>query len=112
MGWFRKKAAGDVKAASDDRLLGRWTIDPADAAAVAAFGDVALEFDEAGRLNYLVRADGAVQAILMTYRVDGEALVTDQPSQPRPERTAYRIGDDGALTLTFGGVPSRFLRRR
>lgn len=103
IGWLRQKHA------KDERLIGRWLIDPTDTAAVKAFGQVEIEFDDAGNLNYLINAEDKVEAILLTYRVEGDVLVTNQPSHPHADRTVYRI-KAGALTLTFGGVPSRFLR--
>lgn len=93
----------------DGRLLGKWKIDPDDAAAKAAFGDVAIEFDDAGNLIYIIKAEDKDQVILMTYRVDGTTIITDQPSDPRPERTAYAISD-GVLSLSLGGVAARFIR--
>jgi hypothetical protein len=45
----------------------------------------------------------------MTYRVEGDVIVTNQPSAPHEERTRFkRDGDD--LVLEFGGVASRFSR--
>jgi hypothetical protein len=48
--------------------------------------------------------------MFLTFRVDGGILVTDQPSSPRQERTAYSIGPDGKLTLWFGGQRSVYVR--
>jgi hypothetical protein len=47
--------------------------------------------------------------MLLTWTVDGHELVTDQPSHPRPERTAFRW-DGPTLILAFGGVETRFTR--
>ena len=104
MGWFRRSAK------HDDRLIGRWQVDPADAASIEALGDIAIEFDADGNLIYIIRSGERDEVILMTYRVDGDTIVTDQPSHPRPERTRYAISGDGALTLWFAGAASRFVR--
>jgi hypothetical protein len=91
-------------------LLGVWVVDRTDAKALAEFGDVLMEFHEDGQLTYTIRSETKTQIILMRYRVEGRTLVTDQPSAPREERTAYTLSPDGILTLEFGGTPSRFRR--
>ena len=103
MGWFGKRKPTGME------LLGRWTIDPLDTAAVEAFGDAALEFDDRGNLIYIIKGADKDQIILMTYHVVGDAVITDQPSHPNPQSTRFEVSGD-ALTLTFGGRPSRFIR--
>ena len=46
----------------------------------------------------------------LTYRVDGDTLVSNQPSAPREERTHFVIQGDGTLILALGGEQSRFQR--
>lgn len=104
MSWFRRKAP------EPDKLIGRWRIDPTDTAAVEQMGDVVLEFDDEGNLTYVVRAEARDQLILMTYRIDGDSIVTDQPSSPRPERTKFDLARHDLLILWFEGASSRFLR--
>jgi len=104
MAWFRRKAK------SDERLLGPWKVDPTDAAALAALGQVSIDFDDTGNLNYIVASEGKSEIILMTYLVDGSSIITDQPSHPNEQRTKYEISEDGVLTLSFEGEPSRFVR--
>jgi hypothetical protein len=87
-----------------------WVVDRADARALAELGDVLLEFHGDGRLTYTIRCDNKNQIILMRYKVEGDTVVTDQPSAPREERTAYSLSPDGILTLEFGGTPYRFRR--
>jgi len=45
----------------------------------------------------------------MTYRVEGDTLVTNQQSAPQEERTAYAL-DLSGLTLEFGGVTTTLTR--
>jgi len=71
---------------------------------------VGLEFLEDGRLAYAILTEHRTQIMRMTYRVDGEFVVTDQPSNPREERTRFLWDDSGALVLEFGGEQSRFTR--
>ena len=104
MSWFRRRKPKEA-----NPLIGVWKIDTSDAVSVEALGDVTIEFDEAGNLNYLIKSEGKVEAILMTYRVDGATIVSDQPSHPNPQRTEYALTSDGALILSFDGEPCRFL---
>lgn len=90
-------------------FVGIWKIDEADGRARAELGDVLLEFDEAGRLTYVIRGKESDQVIKLRYRVDGDTIVTDQPSAPQTERTSFSF-DGRTLTLSFGGVPYRFIR--
>lgn len=92
------------------RLLGAWVVDEADTRALAELGDVLMEFHEDGRLTYTIRSETKKQIILMKYKIEGDTIVTDQPSSPRVERTAYVLCLDGTLTLEFNGVTCRFRR--
>lgn len=91
-------------------ILGSWTVDETDERGLAELGDVSLEFLQDGKLVYTILTDSKKQIILMEYRVEGNEIVTDQPSAPQVERTAYSVSPDGILTLEFGGVPYRFRR--
>jgi hypothetical protein len=91
-----------------DPLKGKWIVDPADTQAVAEFGQVELDFSR-GRLTYEVSLPDKKQIMLMTYRIEGDFVVTDQPSHPQPERTKFRI-EGNKLTLAFGGTTGNFLR--
>ena len=71
---------------------------------------VAIEFRPDGRMAYVVLSGGKTQIMRMTYRVEGDVLITDQPSQPREERSRFRLDPDGALVLSFGGSDTRFER--
>jgi len=92
-------------------LLGTWVVDRTDKRALAELGDVLMEFHDDGRLTYTIRGETKDQIILMQYKVEGDILVTDQPSHPRVERTAYSLSPEGTLTLEFGGVPYHFRRQ-
>jgi DNA-binding beta-propeller fold protein YncE len=86
----------------DKRVLGRW------------FGEVegepvALDFRPDGELLYVVKTDGQLSAIQMTWRIEGDVLVTDQPSHPREERSRLDL-DDARLVVTFDGRATEFVR--
>jgi hypothetical protein len=71
----------------------------------------ALEFRTDGRLAYVVQsADGKTQIMRMAYRVEGDTIVTNQPSAPREERSSFRIDGD-SLTIDFAGTSSQFTRQ-
>jgi hypothetical protein len=85
------------------KLIGKWF-------GLVAEERVGLEFLEDGRLVYAILTPKGTQIMRLTYRVDGDMLVTDQPSHPREERTRFGWDDTGVLILEFGGVKSRFTR--
>ena len=93
-----------------DELIGTWMSDPEDEEGIREFGRVTLEFEEDGQLTYVVHAPGKDQKMFLRFRVEDGLLVTDQPSAPREERTAYSIGPNGKLNLWFGGRRSIYFR--
>ena len=92
-------------------LVGAWLVDETDTRALADLGNVLLEFGEGGGLLYTIRGEEKDQIIKLRYKIEGSTIVTDQPSEPRVERTQFSLADD-MLTLAFGGVPYRFVRAR
>ncbi len=92
------------------KLLGEWNVDPSDKGAIAELGDVTMVFGDGGELTYTIHTPTKRQIMLMRYRVDGDVIMSQQPSAPREERTRFSIADDGILTLEFGGTPYRFRR--
>lgn len=92
-------------------LVGAWVVDETDARALADLGNVLLEFGEGGDLLYTIRGQEKDQIMNLRYNVEGSTIVTDQPSEPRVERTQFSLADD-MLTLAFSDVPYRFVRAR
>jgi hypothetical protein len=77
--------------------------------------DQAMEPSEAdfradGRLLYSVLSGERWQIMKLTYRVEGDVLITNQQSAPREERTRFYFESDGTLVLAFGGQRSWFRR--
>jgi hypothetical protein len=91
-------------------LIGTWVLDAADERSRTEYGEVSLKFTEDGFLVYTIHSGEMRQEMLLTYRVEGEWLVTDQPSSPREERTRVRISEDGRLHLRYGEFDSVFVR--
>jgi len=93
-----------------NHLLGMWRLDPTDQAARQSYGDVTLKFGADGTLQYTIHQTDKDIVMNLTFRVEDSFIVTDQPSQPRLEKTPYELTADGKLVLAFGGQRSRYVR--
>ena len=87
----------------DVRLVGRWR-------GVVDEEVVTIEFTRDGALVYTIHSGGKEQKILLRYDTVDGVIVTDQPSDPREERTNYSIAPSGELVLNYGGAVSTFKR--
>jgi hypothetical protein len=90
-------------------VIGTWRSDSADAG-VQNYGSVTLKFLPDGNLLYIIHGDDKDQIIRLTFRLDSNFIITDQPSKPQPERTAYEFTEDGKLVLMLGQEKSRYVR--
>ncbi len=68
------------------------------------------DFRDDGRLYYSVLSRGRWQIMKLRYRVEGDFIVTEQPSAPRQERTRFSVESDGTLHLELGDKRNRFHR--
>lgn len=93
-----------------DKLIGTWRSDPTDRAGRLAYGSVTLKFGEDKSLIYITHTVDRDEVARLTFRIEPGFIVTDQPSAPRSERTAYEFTADGKLILAFGGEKSRYIR--
>jgi hypothetical protein len=91
-------------------LLGKWRTDPDDQETIAEYGDVSLDFLLNGGLIYTVHTEGKRQIMLLNFRVEGDVLVTDQPSDPHEERTKFELTPDGKLVLRYEHRSSTYIR--
>jgi hypothetical protein len=89
-------------------LLGCWRLTHADTA-LGLDPEAVMEFAPEGRLTYTIPGPGTAAVMLLTYRVEGTILVTDQPSAPREERTGFQLSGD-RLTLDYGGAVAHYAR--
>lgn len=87
----------------DERLVGRWK-------GVVSEELVTMEFSRQGTLTYTIHCDGKDQKMLLRYKTVDGMIITDQPSDPRQERTNYRINAAGLLVLQYEGETSIFKR--
>lgn len=93
-----------------EQLQGRWVTDPGDSESLAEYGEVSLDFGPSGLLTYTIHLEGKRQIMLLTYRVEGNVLVIDQPSEPHEERTAFEISPSGKLVVFSQPVPSTYVK--
>lgn len=84
--------------AIERHLLGEWRQIEPDSRPAAIY----ITFEADGRLRYTVEAD-TIQHILLTWYVEGNVLVTDQPSAPRQERTYFKFMAPSRLVLERNG---------
>ncbi len=92
-----------------DWLLGTWRLMRADAALDFAPG-VRMEFKPDGTLLYHIDVGGSDQVIHLHYRVEGDTLVTDNPTAPHSMsvRISHGVGD--VLILDFAGALAWLVR--
>src|SRR4051812_42768546 len=94
--------------ALDERLFGRWRL-------VHASPDLELEptsemaFHDDGRLIYSIPNAQKTSVMRLVYRVEGDVIISDQPSSPREERTRFVLNGD-RLTLDYEGSLAEFQR--
>jgi hypothetical protein len=81
-----------------ERLLGRWRQVAPDPSPASIF----ITFEPDGRLRYALEA-GTTQIILLTWRVDGNVVVSEQPGAPREDRAHFRFDGPGRLVLEREG---------
>jgi len=94
------------------RFLGTWKVDENDPVSVKNYGDVTMTFEAEGTLKYVVNNGKEQQIMLLTYEVQDDKLITDQPSSPQKETTRFEFISDDKLKLFFDGVESNFIRSK
>lgn len=80
------------------KLLGCWALLSGDGS-IDLENRVEMEFRDSGELVYATRANDKWQLMLLTFRVDGSTIVSNQPSAPREERTRASFPADDQLEL-------------
>jgi hypothetical protein len=96
---------------NENRLIGTWTVDPSDEVGFRRYGNTTMEFKDDGSLTYrIITDDGKHQLMFLTYKVDGNTLVTNQSSHPREDRTEFELVNDNVLRLTHSGTRVTYCR--
>lgn len=93
-----------------DALIGSWRLAPDDLAARRRYGEHALELTAHGDLVQSTVIDGGLARVLLTWRLENDELVTDQPSAPKIERSKISLLPDGQLLMGEGASASRYVR--
>lgn len=104
------KSRGDVSPL--ERIVGIWDIDPSDKDGPKNFGQITEEFTGDGTLRHTIHVKSGDQIMLLTYRIEGDYIITDQPSHPREERSRFSFTSDGKLVLELSGQRARYVRRQ
>lgn len=91
-------------------LIGRWRSDASDPVTQASIGDSIQEFFPGGLLMYATRQNGQMAVMELTYRLENNWLITDQPSAPHEQRMLVSIDSDGRLLLGPSEERTIFLR--
>lgn len=91
-------------------VIGSWLLDPREPSERLPPGLFAATFTRAGDLVYSQRWEEGIERIVLTYRIEGGALVTEQPSVPGEQRSPLSLDDEGRLHSLDLGEPSIFAR--
>lgn len=94
---------------SDQRLLGRWKLVKNEGTMETA-ESVTMTFTEDGKLVYVIHQKDSKQVMNLVFKVAGNHLVTNQPSQPREEKTKFSFDAEDNLILDYDGTKSWFTR--
>ena len=96
---------------TDAFLMGKWRLDPSDLKSLEEFGETGLEFKPDGSLVFTwFVGKGRRQIAFLTYRLDGQWLITNQPSSPREDRVIAEISSKNGLVLDRDGFRSFYVR--
>ena len=63
-----------------------------------------------GELRFASPTAEGMAVVLLRYRVEGAWIISDQPSTPKEERTAFRFDSDKLLVLTYAAGDAHFRR--
>ena len=94
----------------DTGLIGIWNSDLNDEATKNSIGDVTINFKVDGSLIYDIHDGDKLQRMNMTYRINGDTIISDQPSHPQEQRTKYKLENTDKLILEFEGTTTVFTR--
>jgi len=92
---------------SASRLLGEWRL-VRDEGGIDRGESITAAFTAGTELVYVIVNGDKQEVIKLVYEVDGETLMTNQPSKSREERTRFWFDSDGFLVLVYGGRRSWF----
>lgn len=92
-------------------ILGIWTLLPPSVYHEPGVDEITAEFLKNGALRYVISLPDKKQVINLTYKIENDELITDQPSRPEPDTAHITRLDSQSLVLSSHGVVSTFVRR-
>ena len=63
-----------------------------------------------GRMTYTIHAGKADKLIFLIYRIEGDEIVSDQPSAPKESRSRFSFTEDGKLAVFSEGKRVVYVR--
>lgn len=90
-------------------LFGHWQLID-DQAGVDQGEGVEMTFHPDGRLEYAIREEDRIGIMNLVWHVEGDLIVTDQPSTPKQERTRYFFRSPDVLVLESADGSTTFQR--
>jgi hypothetical protein len=69
-----------------------------------------MTFTRDGKLVYVTHQDRSDEIMNLVFSVEGNRLVTNQPSRPQLESTNFAFDDEGHLVLEYDGAKCWFVR--
>jgi hypothetical protein len=92
-----------------NKIIGSWKLLEADPSLDLGENDE-MYFSEDGDLLYAIDAGSKWQILKLTYTVENETLITDQPSSPDEQRTKFTIENENLLVLDYDGALAKYKR--
>jgi hypothetical protein len=92
------------------KIIGTWRIDSKDSVSFNEYGDSSMRFKETGELDYISHGQDKDQIAKLTFSIDDKTITTNQPSQPREEKTPYSVNGQ-ELILSQNGKKIRYLKQ-
>lgn len=105
-----KKIFQNWESQNSKSLVGRWKLDSNNTESINEYGNTFIEFKDSGELIYTIYMDNKEQKIYMTYKIEKDYIITNQPSSPQIEQTKYRVMADGILILYFNNIKSVYIK--
>ena len=90
-------------------FIGFWKLIEADPSLELGDGDE-MEFKESGELIYAIDSGSKWQIMNLIFKIEGNYLITDQPSSPNEERTVFNFHGNNLLVLDYGGAKAKYQR--
>lgn len=92
-------------------LVGKWRLVKSEGETLYE-EDSEMVFAADGKLSYSIpdKDTGRIAIMNLLYKAQGDYLITDQPSSPREEKTAFMFETKDTLVLKHGGTTAWFER--